>query len=137
METKQPALGRPGVRQVGTDEVSEGKVGRLAPVENRLCNVWSQECELEDVAYVADVTAFLASEIEVGAMMDGRQNPYIRADMVFNETPIGGGAVFSTGSISWVGSLTYRDYQNDVSQVTENVLRQFIDPTPFPHPGGA
>jgi len=68
------------------------------------------------------------------AMMDGRQNPNIRADMVFFETP-SGGAVFSTGSISWIGSLTHDHCRNNVSRITENVLQRFIDPTPFGHPG--
>jgi N,N-dimethylformamidase len=67
------------------------------------------------------------------AMMDGRQNPNIRADLVFFETQ-GGGAVFSTGSISWIGSLSHNRCANDVSRITENVLRRFIDPEPFPEP---
>jgi len=36
-----------------------------------------------------------------------------------------GGAVFSTGSISWCGSLSHSAYDNNVSRVTDNVLRQF------------
>ena len=67
------------------------------------------------------------------AAMDGTQNRDIRADMTFYETA-SGGAVFSTGSISWLGSLTHRQCQNNVSRVMENVLRRFVDPTPFPHP---
>jgi len=57
------------------------------------------------------------------------QDP-IRADMVFFETN-NGGAVFSVGSIAWAGSLSHNNYQNNVSTVTRNVLRRFIDPTPF------
>jgi N,N-dimethylformamidase len=68
------------------------------------------------------------------AMMDGRQNPDVRADMVFFETP-SGGAVFSTGSISWIGSLSYDQCRNNVSRITENVLRRFIDSAPFCYPG--
>jgi N,N-dimethylformamidase len=67
------------------------------------------------------------------AMMDGRQNPNIRADLVFFETQ-GGGAVFSTGSISWIGSLSHKNCANNVSRITENVFRRFIDPEPFPMP---
>ena len=60
----------------------------------------------------------------------------IRADMVFFETP-GGGAVFSTGSIAWSGSLANFGYDNNVAAVTGNVLRRFCDPEPFamPAPG--
>lgn len=57
------------------------------------------------------------------------QDP-IRADMVFFETN-NGGAVFSVGSIAWAGSLSHNNYENNVSTVTRNVLRRFIDPTPF------
>ncbi len=63
-------------------------------------------------------------------------DPDVRADMVFFETP-NGGAVFSTGSIAWAGCLAHADYQNDVARISENVLRRFLDPTPFPTPDSA
>jgi N,N-dimethylformamidase len=61
----------------------------------------------------------------------GRDHPDVRADMVFFETP-GGGAVFSTSSICWAGSLAHDGYDNNVSRITENVVRRFLDPRPFP-----
>jgi N,N-dimethylformamidase len=64
------------------------------------------------------------------AMMDARQNPKVRADLVLFTTA-NGGAVFSTGSISWIGSLTWNRHDNGVSRVTENVLRRFLDPRPI------
>ncbi len=64
---------------------------------------------------------------------DGPQNPAIRADMVFFECP-GGGAVFSTGSIAYAGSLPFKGYDNNVARLTTNVLRRFLDPAPFPMP---
>ena len=57
----------------------------------------------------------------------------IRADMTFFETP-GGGAVFSTGSITYCGSLLTNGGDNDVSRLTENVFRRFLDPAPFEMP---
>ncbi len=66
--------------------------------------------------------------------MDGAQNPGIRADMTFFETP-GGGAVFSVGSIAWGASLPHNGYDNNVARVSENVLRRFLDDAPFPMPG--
>ncbi|MBV9544059.1 MAG: hypothetical protein JOY61_06750, partial [Chloroflexi bacterium] len=60
-------------------------------------------------------------------------SPRVRADMVFFETPHGG-AVFSVGSINWLGSLGWRNFENNVSRVTENVLRRFMDPRPFSSP---
>jgi N,N-dimethylformamidase len=60
-------------------------------------------------------------------------DPDVRADMTFFET-VAGGAVFSTGSISYAGALSTNDYRNDVARLTGNVLRRFIDPTPFEFP---
>ena len=54
------------------------------------------------------------------------QQSLVRADMVYFETR-NGGAVFSVGSISWCGSLSHNGYQNNVSLITENVLRNFIN----------
>ncbi|MEQ8387652.1 MAG: LamG-like jellyroll fold domain-containing protein [Alphaproteobacteria bacterium] len=73
--------------------------------------------------------------VEEVLMSDSRQggsvNPLVRADMVYFKHP-NDGAVFSVGSISWCGSLSYNDYENSVSRVTENVLRRFLDPLPLP-----
>jgi len=55
----------------------------------------------------------------------GTQDPQVRADVVYFTTPRGG-AVFSTGSIAWCGSLAHAGYDNDVSRITENVLRRFM-----------
>ena len=62
--------------------------------------------------------------------LDGLQHGRVRADMVFFETP-GGGAVWSTGSIAWATSLGHNGFENNVSRITENVLRRFLDPRPF------
>ena len=62
--------------------------------------------------------------------MNGDENPDVRADMVFFEGPRGG-AVFSTGSIAWATSLCHRNSDNNVSRVTGNVLRRFLDEEPF------
>ena len=42
-----------------------------------------------------------------------------------------GGAVFSTGSIAWCGSLSHNRYDNNVARITGNVIRRFLDPAPF------
>ncbi|MEM9651404.1 MAG: N,N-dimethylformamidase beta subunit family domain-containing protein [Actinomycetota bacterium] len=57
-------------------------------------------------------------------------DPYVRADIVFYETP-NGGAVFSVGSISWFGALARNGYNNDVATMTGNVVDRFLDPKPF------
>jgi N,N-dimethylformamidase len=46
-------------------------------------------------------------------------------------TPPNGGAVFSTSSIAWAGALSHNGYQNNVSRLTENVIRRFLDPAPL------
>lgn len=62
--------------------------------------------------------------------LGGHEEERVRADMVFFETP-NGGAVFSTSSIAWCGSLSHNDYDNNVSRITNNVLKRFLDPRPF------
>lgn len=68
--------------------------------------------------------------LETGPALGADENPNARADIVFMETP-DAGAVFSVGSIAWAGSLSSNDYDNNVSRITENVLRRFLDPAPF------
>jgi len=55
----------------------------------------------------------------------------IRADMTFFATAQGRGAVFSTGSITFCGSLPCQDYDNNISRLLKNVLDRFLDPRPF------
>ena len=70
------------------------------------------------------------------AMTGGTENPLVRADMVYLEYPNGGG-VFSTSSIAWCGSLSFNNYNNNVSRITENVLRRFAADEPLPAPSTA
>jgi N,N-dimethylformamidase len=49
----------------------------------------------------------------------------VRSDVVYADLD-GGGAFFSVGSISWCSSLPHNGYANNVSRVTENVLRAFM-----------
>jgi N,N-dimethylformamidase len=65
--------------------------------------------------------------------LGGDDNPNVRADMVFFETA-GGGAVFSTSSIAWGAALPHNGFDNNVSRITENVIRRFTDPKPFELP---
>ena len=70
----------------------------------------------------------------VHGLTDGVINQQIHADMVFFETQ-SGGAVFSTGSIAYAGSFGHCDFDNPIARLTWNVLRRFVDPTPFVPPG--
>ena len=62
--------------------------------------------------------------------LDAIENAKCRAELVFFETP-SGGAIFSTGSIGWSSSLAHSNYDNNVSRLTLNVLRRFLDPETF------
>ncbi len=60
----------------------------------------------------------------------GSQQPLVKADMVYFEYP-NDGAVFSVGSISWCGSLSYNGYENNVSYITRNVMKRFASGAPL------
>jgi N,N-dimethylformamidase len=61
----------------------------------------------------------------------GPDSPFVRADLAFFETP-GGGAVFSTGSITWCGCLSAAGYANAASRIMQNVLGAFMSDGPLP-----
>jgi len=50
----------------------------------------------------------------------------LRADMVYFEVP-GGGRVFSTGSITFCGSLPWNNFDNNISTLLENILRKHLN----------
>ena len=53
------------------------------------------------------------------------QQKLIRADLVYFKTP-SGGEVFSTGSITFCGSLPWNDFDNNISRLLENVMKRFL-----------
>jgi N,N-dimethylformamidase len=61
---------------------------------------------------------------------DAIEHDKVRAELVYFECPKGG-AVFSTGSITWAASLSHNGYDNNVARITGNVLRRFADPAPL------
>lgn len=77
-------------------------------------------------SYQHVIEEMLATDDQQG----GEADPQVCADIVFFEGP-NGGAVFSVGSIAWGGALWHNQYDNDVSRMTENVLRRFADPESF------
>lgn len=62
----------------------------------------------------------------MGKEIHGTDNPNVRADIVYFETGEEG-AVFSVGSINWLGSLSHNGYDNNVSRITSNVLTEFLE----------
>ncbi len=61
---------------------------------------------------------------EIKQTKEVANNSRVRADMTYY-TNEAGGAVFSVGSINWFGSLATNGDDNNVSRITENVLRHF------------
>ncbi len=82
----------------------------------------------------SDYTASYQHAVEEVLISDSCQGapeqPLVKADLVLLRYP-GGGAVFSTGSIAWCGSLHHADGENDVSRITDNVLRAFASGRPL------
>lgn len=60
----------------------------------------------------------------------GAREDLIRSDVTFFETPKGG-AVFSVGSMNFIGALPIDGYGNAAAHLIENVVRRFADPAPL------
>jgi N,N-dimethylformamidase len=58
----------------------------------------------------------------------GARNPRVRADLTL--LPLGTGAVFSTGSIAFAGSLAHGGYDNAISRILGNVVDRFASDGP-------
>lgn len=57
--------------------------------------------------------------------VDGTNNQNVRSDIVYFEGD-NGSAVFSLPAIGASGSLSHHNYENNISQIMENVVREFI-----------
>lgn len=70
----------------------------------------------------------LATEDILASMLTniGPDNPKMRSDIAFIEYP-NGGAVFSVGSVAYCACLSFNNYDNGISRLTENVLRRFLE----------
>jgi N,N-dimethylformamidase len=80
----------------------------------------------------SDAYQLVVEEVQSSDSLEGGTvNPLVYADMAYNKF-IGGGAVFAASSISYAGSLYFNNYNNNVSTITGNVLRQFDTPGPLP-----
>ena len=79
-----------------------------------------------------DATYFVANEelLVSRPTISGPFSPGLRADVVL-QASAGGGAVFCTGSIAWVGGLAAVGGDPHVQRITRNVLTRFLDPAPL------
>ena len=64
--------------------------------------------------------------------LGGTENELVRSDIVLLETP-SGGAVFSAGSICFCGALSHQGYDNNISRMVGNVVREFLRRSPPTH----
>ncbi len=62
-------------------------------------------------------------------ILGGARNPKVHSDIVIVPRE-NGGAVFSTGSISFSGSLSHDGWDNDVSRLLGNVFDRFAGGDP-------
>jgi N,N-dimethylformamidase len=75
-----------------------------------------------------DVKFMLALEEQLTHLTNLSGGPaadVMHADMIYFDLP-GGGSVFSTGSITFCGSLPWNGFDNNVSRLLENVLTKFL-----------
>jgi N,N-dimethylformamidase len=63
--------------------------------------------------------------------VSGSQSGQVRADITYFPTP-GGGGVWSASSIAYCGALSFNNYDNNISQLTKNVLDRFVRDEPVP-----
>jgi N,N-dimethylformamidase len=75
------------------------------------------------------------NEERLGHLWPGTVEQLIRSDITFFEAP-NGGAVFSVGSMNFIGALPVDGYRNACAKLVENVVRRFADPAPFEVPRG-
>jgi len=62
-------------------------------------------------------------------VLGGARNPRVHSDLVLVPRQ-GGGAVFSTGSIGFAGSLSHDEWDNDVARLLGNVFDRFVAGVP-------
>jgi N,N-dimethylformamidase len=80
----------------------------------------------------SDAYQLVVEEVQSSDSLEGGTvNPLVYADIAYNKF-IRGGAVFAASSISYAGSLYFNNYNNNVSTITGNVLRQFDTLGPLP-----
>ena len=81
-------------------------------------------------AVVADPSYQPVNEERLDHTWPGTREEIIRSDLTFFETP-NGGAVFSVGSMNFLGALPVNSYTNTAARLIANIIRRFADPTPL------
>jgi len=74
----------------------------------------------------SDDAQVFAERISYMDLLQGRPtSQLVKSDMILLDYP-NDGAVFGVGSIAWCGALSYNGYDNNVSRITLNVLKNFV-----------
>lgn len=123
---------------IGKDEVigdfgliGGGAAGLEVDVTDRQLGTPPNTLVLASSGNHTDIYQLVAEEILINyPSTGGTQCPRIKAELAFFETAEGG-AVFSSSSIAWAGSLSHNNYENNVSKIMDNVVTRFLDDTPF------
>lgn len=85
-------------------------------------------------AIVTDPSYTLVNEERFDHTLWPRQHEdAMRSDITFFEAP-NGGAVFSVGSMNYIGALPVDGYKCPAARLVLNAVRRFADPAPFPLP---
>jgi N,N-dimethylformamidase len=99
------------------DEIDRFDVGRGSPTETVVLATSTGHSDF----YLLAGEDVMASRAGLG----GTQSPEVRSDMTWLEKS-GGGAVFSVGSICFLGSLSHDGYRNNISTVVANALDEML-----------
>ncbi|WEK60772.1 MAG: hypothetical protein P0Y60_15940 [Candidatus Microbacterium colombiense] len=99
------------------DEIDRFDVGRGSPAETVVIASSTGHSDF----YLLAGEDVMASRAGLG----GTESADVRSDMTWLEKP-GGGAVFSVGSICFLGSLSHDDYRNNISAVVANALDEML-----------
>ena len=99
------------------DEIDRFDIGRGSPEETVVLATSTGHSDF----YLLAGEDVMASRAGLG----GTQSPDVRSDMTWLEKS-GGGAVFSVGSICFLGSLSHDGYRNSISRVVANALDEML-----------
>jgi len=110
-----------------TDSVVTGEVMDFKQDPSQWGAIHFHDDDIYDACWETDFTLTVPETMESGLRAARLQTGDAKEYISFTV----GAAVFSVGSIAWAGSLAAGGCDNNVSPITENVLRRFLDPAPF------
>jgi N,N-dimethylformamidase len=107
--------------------VADRVLGEGGPLGGAVSQEWDSATEIYAEEAPQALVLARSSQHSVNTRWFGATKRRNHAEMAYFTT-LGGGAVFSSASMAWCPSLELED----VSRVTSNLLRRFLDPAPLP-----